>query len=335
MPVLDDGSTSDASIADTTMPGVVEDSSLLVVRVVPLDQQPARVYLARLGEGSRRTMRVALDTMAALLTGGRCDADTLDWSRLRYQHTAAIRATLAVRYQPATANKHVAALRGVLREAWQLGQMTAEEYHRAVNLRTVKATTLPRGRALGAGELRALFRVCRDDARPSGVRDAAVLAVLYGAGMRRSEAVALDLADYNRETGALTVRAGKGRKDRISYATNGSHAALAAWLTVRGEEPGPLFWPVDQAGRMIARRMTAQSVLEMPRRRARQAGVPHFSPHDLRRTFISDLLDAGADISIVAGLAGHANVQTTARYDRRGEHAKRRSAELLVVPFEP
>src|SRR2546426_12053813 len=110
---------------DATRSGAeVEACSLAVVRVVPPDQQPARVYLARLGQGSSRSMRAAVETLAALLTGGRCDADTLDWSRLRYQHTAALRTVLLERYQAATTNRHLAALRGVLREAWQLGQMT-------------------------------------------------------------------------------------------------------------------------------------------------------------------------------------------------------------------
>src|SRR2546422_1623572 len=115
--------TQDATLSDAE----VEIRDLALVHAVPPDQQPARVYLARLGEGSRRTMRTALDTLAELLAGGRCHADTLEWARLRYQHTAALRAVLLERYQPATANKHLAALRGVLREAWQLGQMTAED----------------------------------------------------------------------------------------------------------------------------------------------------------------------------------------------------------------
>lgn len=63
------------------------------------------------------------------------------------------------------------------------------------------------------------------------------------------------------------------------------------------------------------------------------AGVKPFTPHDLRRTFVSRLLDSGVDIAIVAKMAGHSNIQTTARYDRRPEEAKQRAANLLQIPY--
>lgn len=296
-------------------------------------ERPAAVYLARLAPGSRRTMRGALLTIAALLTDGAADLFTLPWSALRYQHTAAVRAMLAARYSPATTNKMLAALRGVLKEAWRLGQMEAADYQRAVDLPGVRNGTLPRGRALMPGELRALFAACADGS-PAGVRDAALLAVLYSGGLRRAEVVSLDMSDYLPETGALTVRHGKGEKARIVYLTGGGKEALAAWVRLRGDETGPLFVPINKGGRLTLRRMTDQAVLAMLSRRAKRAGVGHFSPHDLRRTFISDLLDAGADIATVQKLAGHSSVATTGRYDRRSEHAKQRAATLLHVPYQ-
>jgi integrase len=260
--------------------------------------------------------------------------DTLDWAALRYPHTQAIRTKLAEKRAPAGVNKILAAIRGVLKETWRLGLMDAETYERAADLPSVRGERLPRGRALMRRELQKLFQACAKDPSPAGRRDAALIGVLYGGGLRRSEVVALDITDYNVETSELRVRHGKGQKARICYATNGAKRALDAWIAVRGSEPGPLFWPADGRGRpLINRRMTDQAVLLLLQRRAEQARVSFFTPHDLRRTFISDLLDSGADMVTVQKLAGHANVQTTARYDRRGEEVKRRAAELLHVPF--
>jgi hypothetical protein len=78
----------------------IRKGDLVSRRVLPVEKHPAAVYLASLGSGSRRTMRQALDAMASLLTSGRCDAETLDWSALRYQHTQALRAALARSSRP-------------------------------------------------------------------------------------------------------------------------------------------------------------------------------------------------------------------------------------------
>src|SRR5438477_12880557 len=96
-----------------------QDIALVAVQPLSADRHPAAVYLASLAPGSRRTMRQALDAVAGLLTSGQATAETLEWAALRYQHTQAVRAALAARYAPATANKTLAALRGVLREAWR------------------------------------------------------------------------------------------------------------------------------------------------------------------------------------------------------------------------
>jgi integrase len=131
----------------------------------------------------------------------------------------------------------------------------------------------------------------------------------------------------------VTVRNGKVRKDRTTYLDGGSAAALADWLRVRGASAGPLLCPVNKAGRITIRRLSDQVVLGALQKRAKQATVQRFPPHDLRRTFIGDLLDAGADIATVQRMAGHASPETTSRYDRRGEATKRRAASLLHLAY--
>ena len=91
---------------------------------------------------------------------------------------------------------------------------------------------------------------------------------------------------------------------------------------------------IGKVDRITIERITDQAVMVILRRRAVAAGVAEFSPHDLRRTFVGDLLDAGVDISIVQRLAGHASIATTGHYDRRGEEEKRKAAFRLHIPYK-
>lgn len=325
---------------------VVDSRGLTVTEPGRFDQNAAAVYLAGLTPSSRRPMLGALGVIAELLAGVEVTGETeaerrrqrealalaTSWGAVRFQHTALLRSQLAARYKPATANRLLAALRGVLKTAWKLGQMNAEDYHRAAEVKGVKGETVPAGRSIAGGELSALMDACTNDPTPAGVRDAAILSILYSCGLRRAELVGADLADFDRATGSLKVT-GKGRKERLAYPKGGALAALEDWLALRGDDPGPLFLQIRKGGHIRPGRLTTQAVYHILQERAGQSGVSDISPHDFRRSFVGDLLDAGADIVTVQRMAGHADVSTTARYDRRGEEAKQKAAELLHVPY--
>ena len=318
----------------------------LLPQQLPADRRPDLVYLAHLSPSGRRTQAHALQLVADIVFSASMRPHALDnfpWHMLRYQHTQTIRARLisdvlvqtgsnkGKPISPAFANKVLAALRGVLREAWRLGLMSAEDYQRACDLEPVKGSVLPAGRELSSGEIGGLIDACQDDRSPAGARDAAIIGLLYACGLRRGEVVSMDLSDFE-ASGKLIIR-GKGSKERTAYVTNGALDALSDWLSVRGNFDGPLFVPINRGGHISTGRMTTQAVYNMLVKRGAEAGVEGFSPHDFRRSFISDLLDKGADIATVSKMAGHANVQTTARYDRRPEEAKQKAAKLLHVPY--
>lgn len=307
--------------------------TLVLSEPLPLTMHPAAVYLSGLAPGSRVTMEQSLCAIASLLTSGKCDAMTLDWAALRYQHTAAIRTALMRRFGANTANKMLCALRRVLKEAFRLDLMSATDYEKAVDVPSIKVKKKLRGRALSQDEIGALIKVCMEDSTSQGIRDAALLAILRGAGLRRGEVVSLHLKDFNARTGALEVIGGKGGNDRTVYLPNEAILVVEDWLKVRKRRPGALLCPIRKGGEVQLRRMTPQAVLLIVRKRASEAGVEQFSPHDFRRTFCSDLLDAGVDIVTVQKLAGHASPETTGKYDRRGEETLRSAVQNLGMGY--
>ncbi len=306
----------------------------------PRDRNPYYVYLARLSAGSRPTMVDALRQIARIASGGRLEPDRCPWHLLRYPHVQAIRTALVDTVSsrtgkplaPATINKALAALRGVLKEAWRLGLMGAEDFARAADVAPVRGSVPLRGRALEPYEVVALFQACMRDPTPAGPRDAAILALGLGAGLRRAEIVGLDLAEV--DLGRELVRVhGKGRKVREVPIKGGTLEALRAWLAVRGCEPGPLLCAVRKGGRLEPGGLASQSVLRVCEKRGREAGLAGFVAHDLRRSYVSTLLDRGVDLSVASDLAGHSSPNTTRRYDRRGELARHAAAVAAAVPF--
>lgn len=296
-----------------------------------LDHNPAQVYLGKLTPKARRVQLDALNVVASILQPG---ANYLDipFERLEYQHAQKIRADLTERYSAASVNRILSALRETSKQAWLLGLIPADQYLRLCEVENVRGYTLPAGRELQPGEVNALISACIKDPSAAGYRDAAIIALMVTVGPRRDEVANITLEDFNPETGNLKIT-GKGNKQRSTYLANGTMAAMLDWLEVRGSQPGRLFIPVNKSGKMVFTSLTNQAIYNMLAKRGAEAGVSNFSPHDCRRTFISDMLEAGADISTVAKMAGHSSVTTTARYDRRPELAKKKAAGLLYIPY--
>jgi len=229
---------------------------------------PAAVYLSGLAPTGRYSMMRTLDRIAAMLGHS---WQTMPWADLRYEHVQAIRTKLAEIYKPGTVNTALCGLRRVAQESWRLGLMDSEDYRRIADVPSVTGHTLPAGRAIGSGELGAMMRVCMEDPTPAGARDAAIISIAYGAGLRRAELAGLDQADVVADDGeGFTLKVtGRRNKERLVYLNNGAALALADWLTVLGDEPGALFWSGRKGGHLIVgQRMTGQAIRDMLNRRA-------------------------------------------------------------------
>lgn len=368
-----------AVAAGELLPADVLGGALLTAAADAGNQNPYLAYLDSLDSAeSKATMKGCLDRIARLLLGD--DVHGIDpqtgekdpaartglgfpWHVLRAEHTIYIRARLdeQVIHDPQTGeqrpwshtyrNKHLTALRQVIKWAWRLGQSTAEEHARAADVRPFKGSREPAGEHIEPERVGALLDACdahldapepdesrRAALRQAALRDAAMIEVLYSTGVRRAELARLALRDYDPVRRSLNVR-GKGNKDRRVFLTHSAAARLEDWLAERGRDPGGLFPPFTPRPQRIRRRaggridhLTGQTISHMLTERAAQAKTARPTAHDFRRTVIGELLNAGVDLATAQALAGHASPITTARYDRRDEDVRRAAVDRLSPP---
>ncbi len=210
-----------------------------------------------------------------------------------------------------SSGRAVVAVRGFHRFAAREG-LTERDPGRDVRPPTL-TKKLPK--AISVGEVEAILEAAGAEGSPRALRDRALLEVLYGTGARISEAVGLDVDDLDRESASVLLR-GKGSKERVVPVGRMAIAAVEAYL-VRGRPGlaaagpgGPALFLNHRGGRLT--RQSAWSVLAAAV--SRSGVTAEVSPHTLRHSFATHLLDGGADVRVVQELLGHASVTTTQIY---------------------
>ncbi len=249
-----------------------------------------------------------------------------------YLHVAKVRATLLDKgYATSTINMTLATLKGIAQTAFNLQLLDADSLARIRTVKRVKGDSYRKGRALSKDEVTQLIQAAKY--HPQKIRqqrDKAIVLTLCGAGLRVGELVALRINDYCIATQTLTIRRGKGRKYREITVAPVVASALRSWVKANVDSDA-LFTYIHRYGKAGQKTLTEAGITSILRQLGNMAGLQPFTPHDLRRTFITRLLEQGADINIVRQLAGHSDISTTILYDRRDIHALQRVSRQLVV----
>ena len=229
---------------------------------------PAAHFLMQLrSPASRRTQAAQLRRLARYL--GARDWHEVDWPGLGYGGCNAVFARLgADQPSAATYNAARAAVRGVMRQAFLLGQIDHEAWLRIQAIpgdrQAVRKT--PAGRFLPDVEVKEIFQNC-EDGSVLGLRDAAIIATLFHAGLRRSEAADLDINDIQLGE-SLDVRSGKGRKFRRIPMIPQLTARLESWYLARGAGPGAYFRRISRKDRVLDAGISSQTAYNVLKRRA-------------------------------------------------------------------
>jgi len=232
----------------------------------------------------------------------------------------------------------MSAIRKLAAEAADNGLLAPELAAGISRVKSVKSTGIRVGNWLSLRQAQALLSA-PDISTVKGLRDRAILAVLLGCGLRRSEVAALTLAHVQQRDGRWCIvdLVGKHGRVRTMPMPTWVKVAIDAWTSAAGLTDGSVFRPVNRADRVAGERLGEKVVWQMLQQYAEAVGVPGIAPHDLRRTCAKLCRSAGGELEQIQLLLGHASIQTTERYLGTKQdlvHAPNDGIKLRVVTVD-
>jgi integrase len=295
----------------------------------------ARLYIASLP--SPRSRQTALESLRRLARAldvaapGERDAwARIPWGHLTARETSLVQRVLLEQHRPATARLTMSILRGILKQAWRLGYMNAEAYQAAKDTAAINASRIPTGRMLSLAEFETLTAYVDAMPMPYGAMVSAILACAVAGGLRRQELAQLPAKALEQHGDEMRV-IGKGDKERPVPLDPAAVTEIQRWLAERdklGLACETMFVRFGRDGKAKDQPMTGWQVYDVITDAGRKAGLKPFTPHDLRRTFGSTLLDT-VDIGTVRGMMGHESVTTTMIYDKRDDRAAKQACRIF------
>lgn len=290
---------------------------------------PLALYLGRLAPNSRRSIKSQLNKVADIMEWPPDERDNM-FHKVDYQMACEIKVRLVQHGSSAKSiNRAMSALRNVVKVGVLMGLVPENQLIQLSAIKNEKAAQ-HQGNPLNTTQVNVLFDLLSQNATELGRRNQAVFALLLGAGLRRSELVALKVKDMTLDESRLTVQKGKGNKRRTAFLPDWCIQHVLNWLDIRDVDDGYLFNPVNKSKRINTNRgITTECVYLLVRDTTQKLGIGNVSPHDMRRTYITRLLEQDIDLNTVRMMAGHEDISTTVIYDKRDNKVMQKAAASL------
>lgn len=289
---------------------------------------PYSLYLSRLSPSGRRAVRSQLESIAKLCGWSAKERD-FKFNQIDYAQALHLIALMQQRgWSARYINRGITAIKCIVKTAVLSDQASEKQSLQLQAIPRLRHGEHP-GKPLDTKQVEQLFASLASDTSLIGYRDHLIFALFLGLGLRLSEVLAIRVEDIDFKASSVTVLQGKGNKSRTCYLPKWVKQIIRNWLNRLGDDANYIVCKVYRSGRFDSHEaITATGLYKITKTRLSNVGIDA-APHDLRRTYITRLLDQGVDINTVRQMAGHADISTTTIYDKRDHKTMKLAAAAL------